>query len=467
MRAISRSGDGRRADGFCNACFTGRYPIEVSRGPAEAGLRGRAGMKRAVVIGSRRPGGGDRLGVPSAHGPRRRPSPPTLSDARRRTDGVDLVIVGPEAALAAGVADAAPRVGDRRASARPPTLARLETSKGFTRALAAQLGLPVAAVLPQRPSPTTRSRGGASSARPVVVKLDGLAAGKGVIVPDDAGRDRRGDPSSSAAAGRSCVEERLSGPECSLMALCDGASPARCRSPRTTSGSARATPARTPAAWAPTPRRPCGYDADELTATFIQPVLDHLAARRHAVRRRAVRRADAHRRRARGCSSSTAASATPRRRRCCRCSTSDLAELALACCHGQPGRRADSTVRDGAALHRRRRRAGLPGDAGARRADQRPRRRRPTTTDAGRDRVPGRHRRRASSPAAACSPSPGSAPTSPRPATNAYARMSTDPLRRACRCAATSAGGPSAPTLGVVRRGRRRHRRGRAGGRAG
>ena len=52
----------------------------------------------------------------------------------------------------------------------------------------------------------------------------------------------------------------------------------RFRSPRTTSASAKATPARTRAAWAPMPRHRCPYDADELLAEFVQPVLDHYAA---------------------------------------------------------------------------------------------------------------------------------------------------------------------------------------------
>ena len=60
------------------------------------------------------------------------------------------------------------------------------------------------------------------SAIPVVVKLDGLAAGKGVIVPSDTGRDRRCAIRRLVAQGPIVLEERLSGPECSLMALCDG-----------------------------------------------------------------------------------------------------------------------------------------------------------------------------------------------------------------------------------------------------
>ncbi len=94
----------------------------------------------------------------------------------------DLVIVGPEAALVAGVAD---RCADAHVPCFGPTaaLAKLEGSKGFTRTLAASLGLP---------SPAFHLSSSAdeaiawwrSFAKPVVIKLDGLAAGKGVIVPN-------------------------------------------------------------------------------------------------------------------------------------------------------------------------------------------------------------------------------------------------------------------------------------------
>ncbi|MCB0981388.1 MAG: hypothetical protein KDB17_12125, partial [Ilumatobacter sp.] len=86
-------------------------------------------------------------------------------------------------ALVAGVAD---RCADAHVPCFGPTaaLARLESSKGFTRSLAATLGLP---------SPAFHMASSAAEAvawwrefgKPVVVKLDGLAAGKGVIVPDD------------------------------------------------------------------------------------------------------------------------------------------------------------------------------------------------------------------------------------------------------------------------------------------
>jgi len=187
----------------------------------------------------------------------------------------DLVIVGPEAALVAGVAD---RCAAMHLPCFGPTsaVARLESSKGFTRTLAATLGLP---------SPAFHLSSSAEEAiewwrslgRPVVVKLDGLAAGKGVIVPDDdvqtvsAIREL-------AAQGPIVVEERLNGPECSLMAMCDGkvARPLPIAQDHKRIGEADSGPnTGGMGAYAPAP---VPYDADELTATFIQPVIDHLLA---------------------------------------------------------------------------------------------------------------------------------------------------------------------------------------------
>ena len=109
----------------------------------------------------------------------------------------------------------------------------------------------------------------------MVVKLDGLAAGKGVTVPAD---DVETETAIRHVAAPFVLEERMSGPELSLLALCDGRrSPERSRSPRTTSGSVKATSGPTRAAWAPTRRHRCRADVDELVATFVQPVLDHYA----------------------------------------------------------------------------------------------------------------------------------------------------------------------------------------------
>ena len=186
----------------------------------------------------------------------------------------DLVIVGPEAALVAGV-------GDRCLAAAIPcfgpaaALARLESSKGFTRELAEHLGIP---------SPRFFRTDSVSEAvawwqaldAPVVVKLDGLAAGKGVIVPISP-EHTEAAIRELLATGPIVVEERLTGPECSLMAICDGrtALPLPIAQDHKRIGEGDTGPnTGGMGAYAPAP---VGYDADELTHVFIQPVLDHLA----------------------------------------------------------------------------------------------------------------------------------------------------------------------------------------------
>ena len=100
------------------------------------------------------------------------------------TEKVDLVLIGPELALAAGVVDALSAIGVK---AFGPTqqLAQIEASKVYSRELAAQLGIP-------GPRFASFNTGDSESAvawwkelgAPVVVKQSGLAGGKGVVVPD-------------------------------------------------------------------------------------------------------------------------------------------------------------------------------------------------------------------------------------------------------------------------------------------
>ncbi len=195
-----------------------------------------------------------------------------LGDAS--TDDTDLVFPGPEAALVAGVADECARRG---LPCFGPTaeLARLEASKTHARELATSLGIP---------GPRFASFDDAASAiawwrdldRPVVVKLDGLAAGKGVTVPaDDAATIDAIHAASSS--GRFLLEERLRGPECSLMAMCDGvravALPLAQDHKRLGEGDTGPNTGGM-GAYAPAP---VPYDADTLVTDFVQPVLDHFA----------------------------------------------------------------------------------------------------------------------------------------------------------------------------------------------
>ena len=153
-------------------------------------------------------------------------------------------------------------------------LARLESSKGYARQLASCLGIPGPAS-PASTRPTPAIAWCRSLGRPVVVKLDGLAAGKGVTVPAD---DDETIAAIRAAAGPFVLEERLSGPECSLLALCDGrmapALPLAQDHKRIGEGDTGPNTGGM-GAYAPAP---VPYDGDELVATFVQPVLDHLAA---------------------------------------------------------------------------------------------------------------------------------------------------------------------------------------------
>ena len=187
----------------------------------------------------------------------------------------DLVIVGPETALADGIADECKR---RRIPCFGPTasLARLESSKGYARELATELRLPSPRHLATSSVDEAMAWWHALGAA-VVVKQDGLAAGKGVIVP--ASDEQTAEAITSLiACGPIVLEERLTGPECSLMAVCDGkvALPLPIAQDHKRVGEADTGPnTGGMGAYAPAPT---GYDSATLTATFIQPVIDYLAA---------------------------------------------------------------------------------------------------------------------------------------------------------------------------------------------
>ncbi|WP_432477720.1 phosphoribosylamine--glycine ligase [Nocardioides sp. GXQ0305] len=130
--------------------------------------------------------------------------------------GADLVVVGPEAPLVAGVADA---VRTRGIACFGPSreAARLEGSKAFAKEVMAAAGVPTArAFVCESPAETEAALDELGA--PYVVKDDGLAAGKGVVVTDD----RDAALAHAAACGRVVVEEFLDGPEVSLFALTDG-----------------------------------------------------------------------------------------------------------------------------------------------------------------------------------------------------------------------------------------------------
>jgi len=147
---------------------------------------------------------------------------------------VDLTVVGPEVPLVAGLVDALQARG-RLAFGPTAAAARLEGSKAYAKQAMDEAGVPTARWRRvdsfdegvQAVAELSGARAG------VVIKADGLAAGKGVTVADDAkqahaalreifveGRFASGDP--DAAPASAVVEERLTGRELSLLALCDG-----------------------------------------------------------------------------------------------------------------------------------------------------------------------------------------------------------------------------------------------------
>lgn len=130
--------------------------------------------------------------------------------------GIDLVIVGPEAPLVAGVADAV-RAAGIACFGPSREAAQLEGSKAFAKQIMAAAEVPTAMAhvcdTPEEVEAALDSFGA-----PYVVKDDGLAAGKGVIVTDD----RQAAIDHAAGCGRVVIEEFLDGPEVSLFAITDG-----------------------------------------------------------------------------------------------------------------------------------------------------------------------------------------------------------------------------------------------------
>jgi phosphoribosylamine--glycine ligase len=149
-----------------------------------------------------------------------------------RDHAVELVVVGPEAPLAAGLAD------QLRAAGIPcfgpgADGAQLEASKQWAKALMVEAGIPTAGFWPA----TSQEQALAvleAQGRPLVVKADGLAAGKGVTVAESLDEARAaieeifagrfGGGASGTADDGACLvlEERTHGPEVSVFALCDG-----------------------------------------------------------------------------------------------------------------------------------------------------------------------------------------------------------------------------------------------------
>lgn len=192
---------------------------------------------------------------------------------------VHLVIIGPEGPLVAGVADALraagiPTFGPDAAAA------KLEGSKAFAKEVMAAAGVPTAA---PRVCSTPADLEAALDAfgAPHVVKDDGLAAGKGVVVTDSRKEAFAHGLSVIEAGGVVLVEEYLDGPEVSLFCLCDGTTvvplqPAQDFKRAFDNDAGPNTGGM--GSYTPLPWAPEGL-VDEVVATVAQPVIDEMARR--------------------------------------------------------------------------------------------------------------------------------------------------------------------------------------------
>ena len=192
-----------------------------------------------------------------------------------RHTGAGLVVVGPEAPLVAGVADAVRAAG---IACFGPTrsAAMIEGSKSFAKQIMTAAGIPTAAAATCGTEAEV-SAALAAFGPPYVVKADGLAAGKGVVVTPDRGAALE----HARASGRVVIEEFLDGPEVSVFALADGKTattllPAQDYK-RAHDGDAGPNTGGM-GAYAPLPWAPPGL-AEEVLVTVIRPALDEMARR--------------------------------------------------------------------------------------------------------------------------------------------------------------------------------------------
>ena len=146
--------------------------------------------------------------------------------ALAKTERPEMVVIGPEAPLAAGMSDALRSAGiavfgPSRVSA------RIESSKAFAKSLMREAGVPTARAVRCTDADTAK-RAARDFGEPVVVKASGLAAGKGVIVCETLAAAERAidamlrDDSFGAAGREVLVEEFMEGEELSLFAITDG-----------------------------------------------------------------------------------------------------------------------------------------------------------------------------------------------------------------------------------------------------
>ncbi len=135
-------------------------------------------------------------------------------------EGMDLVVIGPEVPLAAGVVDALEARGVRVFGPRRAA-AMLETSKGFAKDFMGRWGIATAGYRVCESAAAVEAAVAAFGPR-VVVKADGLAAGKGVVLCESREEALAAGVAMLGAYESVVVEEMLDGPEISYFAVCDG-----------------------------------------------------------------------------------------------------------------------------------------------------------------------------------------------------------------------------------------------------
>jgi phosphoribosylamine--glycine ligase len=207
------------------------------------------------------------------------PVDPAAVAALASSLAADLVVVGPEAPLVAGVADAVREAGIA-AFGPGAQAAALEGSKAFAKDVMAAAGVPTAMAHVCTTPDQVESALDAFGA-PYVVKDDGLAAGKGVVVTDDRAAALAHARACLGGGGTVVVEEYLDGPEVSLFCLTDGVTvvplaPAQ-DFKRAHDGDAGPNTGGM-GAYSPLPWAPPGL-VDEVVTRIAQPTVEEMARR--------------------------------------------------------------------------------------------------------------------------------------------------------------------------------------------